>query len=96
MDNQEVKQGYSVNYTQESFEEILQQAYDNLQPDEILNLLLEAREYFRSDEFTNDFIKNICNSVAKKRNISFKQWKAVSAYVAECKRKQTNKSNKTF
>jgi hypothetical protein len=96
MNYQQSLKGYKMKYTTESFEEVLQQAYDNLEPDDIVKLLLEAREYFRSDEFTNEFISNICSSVAKKRNISFKQWKAVSAYVAECKRKQQNINNKTF
>jgi len=87
---------YEIKYSKESFEEVLQQAYDNLEPQDIKDLLNEAARLYKIPENKNDFIYNIANSVVKKRNISFKQWKAISAYVSECNRKQDIKNNKSF
>jgi len=87
---------YKVNYTQQSFEEVLQQAYDSLEADDIKNLLMEAREYYTKLDTGNQFIAGICKSVIKQRSISFKQWKAISAYVNTIKNKEKNKNNKTF
>lgn len=85
-----------VTYTQESFQEVLQEAYDLLQPYEIENLLLEAKEYLMEENLQNKFILSICLSVAERRNISFKQWKAISAYVSGKRREENNKNNKSF
>ena len=87
---------YKVKYSKESFNEVLQQAYDSLEPQDIENLLNEAANLYKIPENKNDFIYSVANSVVKNRNISFKQWKAISAYVAECNRKQESKNNKTF
>jgi hypothetical protein len=87
---------YKVKASRESFEEILQQAYDGLEPQDIINLLNEASRLVILPEFENDFIFSIGKSVAKNRNISFKQWKALSAYVDGCKKKIESKNNKTF
>jgi hypothetical protein len=87
---------YKVNYTQESFEEVLQQAYDELEPEDIKSLLLEAKNYYTKLDTGNQFIAGICNNVVKQRSISFKQWKAISAYVNTIKKKERNKNNKTF
>lgn len=96
MDNQEAKQGYKTNYTQESFEEVLQQAYDSLEPNDIVALICKTADFFNQEEFDNGKIRNITKSVINKRNISFKQWKALSAYVSSCSKKQQTKNNKTF
>lgn len=80
-----------MNYTKESFEEVLQQAYDELEPQGIVSLLLEARNYFLSEDFKNQKIRDICNTVAERRAISFKQWKAISAYVSKCKKSNVKK-----
>jgi hypothetical protein len=87
---------YKVKFSKESFEEVLQQAYDSLEPQDIKDLLSEARILLRDSNFENGFIWSICASVVKNRNISFKQWKAISAYVSECKRKEESKNNKQF
>lgn len=96
MNYQQSQEGYKMKYTKESFEEVLQQAYSELEAEDIISLLCEARDYFTTNEFSNPKINSICKSVFTKRNLSFKQWKAISAYVAECKRKEQNKNNKTF
>lgn len=82
---------YKVNYTQESFEEVLQQAYDSLEPEDIKALLVEVYDIQKVDD--NQFIHSVWSVVYKSKSISFKQWKALSAYVATYKRK---KQNKTF
>lgn len=96
MNYQKSQEGYKMNYTKESFEEVLQQAYDELEAEDIVSLLCEARDYFTTDEFNNPKINSICKTVFLKRNISFKQWKAISAYVSDCRRKENSKNNKTF
>lgn len=92
MNYQQSQKGYKMKYTKESFEEILQQAYSELESEDIHSLLTEVNECMCEDNFDNDFIYSVFNSVSKKRNISFREWKALSAYVSEFKRKQ----NKTF
>lgn len=85
-----------ITYTQESFEEILEEAYEMLEAAEIQCLLLEAKHYLREENFQNEFIHSVCNTVVERRNISFKQWKAISAYVNGKRREEKNKNNKTF
>lgn len=92
MNYQQSQKGYKMKYTKESFEEILQQAYSELESEDIHSLLTEVNECMCQDNFDNDFILSVFNSVNKKRNISFREWKALSAYVSDFKRKQ----NKTF
>ena len=92
MNYQQSQKGYKMEYTKESFEEILQQAYSELESEDIHSLLTEVNECMCQDNFENDFILSVFNSVNKKRNISFREWKALSAYVSDFKRKQ----NKTF
>ena len=87
---------YKVNYTQESFEEVLQQAYDSLEPEDIESLLLEAKTYYSVLDTGSPFIASICKNVITNRSISFKQWKAISAYVNTIKKNEKNKNNKTF
>lgn len=87
---------YKVKYSKESFEEVLQQAYDNLEPQDIIDLLNKVSNFVVQPEFENDFIFSVGKSVTKNRNISFKQWKALSAYVDVCKKKIESKNNKTF
>jgi hypothetical protein len=96
MNYQQLQKPYKMIYTKQSFEEVLQQAYDELEPEDIKSLLIEVNELMCSDNFENQFIQSVFTMVAKNRNISFKQWKALSAYVAECKRKEQNKNNKVF
>lgn len=81
-----------IKYTKQSFEEVLEQAFSELEAEDIHNLLLEAKEYFNQEQFKDDMIKSICNTVVKNRDISFKQWKAISAYVSKSKRKTQNKT----
>jgi hypothetical protein len=81
---------YKLNYTQQSFEEVIQQAYDALEADDIKNLLFEVHDTLKKDE--NDFIRSVFNVVYKSKNISFRQWKALSAYVATYKKKTENKT----
>jgi hypothetical protein len=84
---------YKINYTIESFEEVLKQAYDSLTPQDIEKLLRECIDnYLIVPQFKNDFIWSVYKSVKKKRNISFKEWKAISAYIADCKKVKNNKS----
>lgn len=85
---------YEVKYSKASFEEVLQQAYDSLQPEDIKSLLAEVYDILKQEE--NDFIHSVFSDVYKKKNISFKQWKALSAYAAEFRRKQETKNNKSF
>lgn len=92
MNYQQSQKGYKMKYTKESFEEILQQAYSELESEDIHSLLTEVNECMCQDNFDNDFILSVFNSVNKKRNISFREWKALSAYVSDFRRKQ----NKTF
>lgn len=88
---------YKIKYTKQSFEEVLQEAYDSLTSEDVINLLNECRDRcLIVPELEDQFILSIYRSVKKKRNISFKEWKAISAYVAECKRKVAAKNNKTF
>jgi hypothetical protein len=87
---------YKVKASRESFEEVLQQAYDELEPQDIIDLLNETSRLVVQSEFQNDFIFSIGKSVAKNRNISFKQWKALSAYVDGCRKKIESKNNKSF
>jgi hypothetical protein len=85
-----------ITYTQESFEEILEEAYEMLEPQDIQSLLLEAKSYIIAENNKNGFIYDVCSTVVKRRNISFKQWKAISAYVNGKRREENNKNNKTF
>jgi hypothetical protein len=85
---------YQIKYTKQSFEEVLQDAYDMLEPQDIMNLLTNVRDCLLVYE--NDFINSVAIGVYKNRNISFKQWKALSAYVAECNKKENSKNNKQF
>lgn len=81
---------YKLNYTQESFEEVLQQSYDALQPEDIKNLLVEVYDIQKEDD--NEFIHSVWRMVYNRKNISFRQWKALSAYVATYKKKTENKT----
>jgi hypothetical protein len=83
---------YKVNYTQESFEEVLLQAYEELQPEQIKELLNESIDILKETKYENKLITGIVPSVVSNRSISFKQWKAVSAFVATHKRKNQNKT----
>lgn len=95
MNYQKSQEGYSISYTKESFEEVLQQAYDALEADDIKSLLCQSLDFIKLG-YEDNKVRNITLSVIDKRNISFKQWKAISAYVSGCKRKEQTKNNKTF
>lgn len=96
MNYQQSQEGYKMKYTKESFEEVLQQAYDALEPQDIIDLLGEVINNLKNNENFNEFIYSVAKNVNNKKNISFKQWKALSSYVSKCKRKEQNKNNKTF
>jgi hypothetical protein len=85
-----------MSYTKESFEEVLQQAYDMLEPEDIKELLMLVDANLCIEGYQNEFIHSVFNNVLKFRNISFKQWKALSAYVDEKRREEKHKNNKTF
>lgn len=96
MNYQKSQEGYNMQFTKESFEEVLQQAYDELEADDIKTLLNDVLSLMRIEEYQNRFIFDIAKNVWERKNISFKQWKALSAYVSKCKRTEQNKNNKTF
>jgi hypothetical protein len=81
-----------IKYTKQSFEEVLQQAYDELQSEDIYKLLVEVRSYYSTEEHKNEWIEDIANMVGNKRSLSFKQWKALSAYAAGVRKKYNNKT----
>jgi predicted Zn-dependent protease with MMP-like domain len=92
MNYQKSQEGYKMKFTKESFEEVLQEAYDALEPQDIIDLLGEVLTNLKNTENYNEFIHSVANDVYDKKNISFKQWKALSAYLSDCRKKQ----NKTF
>lgn len=92
MNYQQSQKGYKMKYTKQSFEEVLQEAYDALEGQDIINLLGDVLSNLKDSENYNEFIHSVAKDVHTKKNISFKQWKALSAYLSDCKKKQ----NKTF
>jgi hypothetical protein len=77
---------------QQSFEEIIKQKYEVLEANDIKALISEVVDFVKTDEHDDDKIRNIVKSVINSRSISFKQWKALSAYLSDCRRTK----NKTF
>lgn len=92
MNYQQSQKGYKMKYTKESFEEVLQEAYDALEAQDIIDLLGDVLSNLKNDDNFNEFIYSVAKNVNSKKNISFKQWKALSAYLSDCRKKQ----NKTF
>jgi len=92
MNYQQSQKGYKMKYTKQSFEEVLKQAYDELEGQDIIDLLGEVLTNLKNTENYNEFIHSVANDVYDKKNISFKQWKALSAYLSDCRKKE----NKTF
>jgi len=92
MNYQQSQKGYKMKYTKQSFEEVLQEAYDALEAQDIINLLGDVLSNLKKDDNFNEFIYSVAKDVHNKKNISFKQWKALSAYLSDCRKKE----NKTF
>jgi len=92
MNYQQSQKGYKMKYTKQSFEEVIKQAYDELEGQDIIDLLGEVLTNLKNTENYNEFIHSVANDVYDKKNISFKQWKALSAYLSDCRKKE----NKTF
>lgn len=79
----------------EEYQLILQQQFTNLSAEELVNHIVKSETYLSElgndiDEERYEFIKSICNTARQMDELTFKQWKALSAFNSDCaKIKQT-------
>lgn len=74
--------------TNEEYQSELLQHFEDLTGEEIIQLLTKTKEYLKRYEIEDanrDYlISSIVENVSERRQITFKQWKAVSAFCRDC------------
>jgi hypothetical protein len=64
----------------------IEREFNNQTRADIIELINQCRKYCKDDEMTD----SICDTIVTKRNITFKQWKALRAELS--KRRNPNKT----
>ena len=75
--------------TAEQFEEKIKNDFDNL-TDEKFEIIIRLSLLFSKD--TNDFIYGIAETCSKTNNLTFKQYKALSAFLSKVKKENNTKT----
>ena len=77
----------------EEYQQNLQQQFSELTPEDLVNHINKSETYL--SELGNDiaedryeFIKSVCNTARQMDELTFKQWKALSAFNRDCARLQ--------
>jgi len=83
--------------TNEEYQSQLQNHFDDLKPEEIITLLKKAQSYLKlyeiEDRNRDYLISGIVETCVERRQITFKQWKAISAFCRDCKKLEDADSN---
>lgn len=76
----------------EDYQRELQQLFDELTGEQIVNLIQKCEYYlpqFEEEDSNRDYlISNIVSTCREVKSITFKQWKALSAFVRDCEKKE--------
>jgi hypothetical protein len=76
--------------TNEEYQIKLLEEFDNLTSEEILGLISKTKTYlvkFEQEDINRDYlITGILESSSERKGITFKQWKALSAFCRDCKK----------
>lgn len=79
----------------EEYQQNLQKEFSDLSAEDLVNHINKSETYLSElgndiDEERYEFIKSICNTAHQMNELTFKQWKALSAFNRDCARlKQT-------
>ena len=79
----------------EEYQQNLQKEFSDLTAEDLVNHINKSESYLSElgndiDEERYEFIKSICNTAKQMDELTFKQWKALSAFNSDCaKIKQT-------
>jgi hypothetical protein len=73
----------------EEYQKELLQHFDDLTPQELRNLIAKCGEFlsmYEHEDERYDFISSIISTAVERKSVTFKQWKALSAFSRDCQK----------
>jgi hypothetical protein len=73
----------------EEYQKELLQHFDDLTPQELRNLIGKCGEFlsmYEHEDDRYDFISSIISTAVERKSLTFKQWKALSAFSRDCQK----------